>query len=422
VKNFFTMEIISIFALEIKTKQLKSKKMKKIAFLFLIIFFALSCTKPEAPIPDQKAQTPETSATKIPVTFEVTITDCSVYTDPNGKPAILNGKIKMLPTSGVPPLKYKLGVNEYQLSDIFSNLIAGTYTVIAQDSKGTISDPQIIVIAPAVIPLIPLAVTVSFTNVLVYGQKTGTIAVTVTSGMPPYNYYLGTTTTTDGKFLELSAGTYELEVTDSKNLPFSQTITITEPAKPVRIMPVYALDLLSASSDFSSIAPIFNNQNKFTVSFWYNTIDKLNNYVDVFNPGVERTMARMLTVSSTGSEMFINLTKGDIKFYRSFTHSMTGTSETAQIEYKTTTAWTGGPHHLVITYDGAEIKMYLDNSLVGSQTTSMDSFVSTNVSFGGAGKVSGYLDLYKYAGIISKIKIYNEAIDAAEVNMLFNHQ
>ena len=69
----------------------------------------------------------------------------------------------------------------------------------------------------------------STTNLICFGDNTGSIIVTAT-GIPPFQYSLaGGLSQTNGTFTNLSAGTYWVDVTDAAGCMVFQTVVINEP-------------------------------------------------------------------------------------------------------------------------------------------------------------------------------------------------
>ena len=68
------------------------------------------------------------------------------------------------------------------------------------------------------------------THVLCNGESTGVIAATVTAGLAPYTYSWNPGNMSGSIVTDLSAGTYNLTVTDSNLCEVSHTYTITEPS------------------------------------------------------------------------------------------------------------------------------------------------------------------------------------------------
>jgi parallel beta-helix repeat protein len=122
-------------------------------------------------------------------------------------------------SGGTSPYNFNINSAAYQTSNMFSNVLAGTYAVNTKDSKGCIVGKSIIIAAyvpPVVIPLDALA---SAGSINCNGGTT-TVVVSATGGTSPY--------TGTGSF-SVGAGTYKYFVTDSKGLKDSVTIAIVQP-------------------------------------------------------------------------------------------------------------------------------------------------------------------------------------------------
>lgn len=113
-----------------------------------------------------------------------------------------------------------------QTSQIVSNLIAGSYTVVVNDSLGcadttaiTISQPTELV---ASVPVI--------NNVSCGGGANGMAFGTATGGVPVYTYQWNTTPVSNSDIItNLSVGTYILTVTDANFCIDTVSVSITEP-------------------------------------------------------------------------------------------------------------------------------------------------------------------------------------------------
>lgn len=81
-------------------------------------------------------------------------------------------------------------------------------------------------------PIVELSCNVTSTNVTTNGGNDGSITVTIVSGNGEYDYYINDSldVNQDGKFENLTEGTYEIKVTDSKDKIFNKSVTITEPS------------------------------------------------------------------------------------------------------------------------------------------------------------------------------------------------
>ncbi|GEM_PF-1041308 len=99
-------------------------------------------------------------------------------------------------------------------------------------------------------------VIVSTTNVSCNGYNDGSIIVTASGGVPPFQYSLGGgLSQTNGTFTNLAAGTYSVDVTDVNGCMIFQTVVITEP--PALNISVTSTDETSALNDGSATASIF---------------------------------------------------------------------------------------------------------------------------------------------------------------------
>jgi hypothetical protein len=121
-------------------------------------------------------------------------------------------------TGGTPGYTYSYDNGTYQSSNSFSNVIAGTHTIKAKDSRGCITTKTFSVTQPAQIPPVVAAATAGTINC--YGES-ATVTVTATGGQAPYT---GTGTYTK------AAGTYTFTVTDALGNTDDVTITVAQPA------------------------------------------------------------------------------------------------------------------------------------------------------------------------------------------------
>jgi len=174
-------------------------------------------------------------------TFTVTVTDsvsCSVsssyiITQPppvTVVPTIIpvlcygqsNGGVNPAVQGGNPPYQYLWSTGS--LSQNLTGVQAGSYSVTITYNQScqdifTYQVPQ-----PD-----SLQITASITNVACRGASTGSIGITVTGGNPSYSYLWSTGAIT--QFISgLSAGTYTVSVTDSKNCTLIRSFIVTQPA------------------------------------------------------------------------------------------------------------------------------------------------------------------------------------------------
>lgn len=101
---------------------------------------------------------------------------------------------------------------------------AGTYTITVTDAEGCQLTNNYTITQPA-----PLSITFSHTDVSCFGGSDGTATGTVAGGTPAYLYNWSPSGGSGPGASGLAAGTYTLNVTDSKGCVFSSTVVITEP-------------------------------------------------------------------------------------------------------------------------------------------------------------------------------------------------
>ncbi len=107
----------------------------------------------------------------------------------------------------------------------FPILTAGIYITTVIDTNGCVITDTTILTEPD-----SLIISHIDTNILCYGDNTGSINIDVTGGTQPYSYqWTGAITSTDRDLNNLYAGIYYLEITDSNGCTVYDTIELTEP-------------------------------------------------------------------------------------------------------------------------------------------------------------------------------------------------
>src|SRR6185312_916523 len=137
------------------------------------------------------------------------------------------GILDILDAGGVPPYTYSW-TNGATTQNI-TGLTAGGYTVTVTDQNGCVAVANATVTQPA-------AVTGSITasNIPCNGGATGSATVTAAGGTPGYNYAWsngGTTSAING----LTAGTYNVTITDANGCTGTATVTLTQPATAINL-------------------------------------------------------------------------------------------------------------------------------------------------------------------------------------------
>ncbi len=137
-----------------------------------------------------------------------------------------DGGIVSNPSGGTAP--YTFAWSNGATTSSISNLAQGNYTLTLTDNHGCqLTETYSVAQPPA-----PLALNEVSVDVLCFGQSTGNIDISVSGGTPAYTYAWNTGATTQD-LSGLSAGFYDLTVTDSKFCVQTISIEITEPAMPL---------------------------------------------------------------------------------------------------------------------------------------------------------------------------------------------
>ena len=135
------------------------------------------------------------------------------------------GSITVTNANGVAPFQYSINGIDFQNSNVFNGLAAGTYTVTVKDVNGctgfvikTINQPT------------QIAVSQGSVQSTCVGSNTGSITIIVTGGSPSYSYLWtgpNSYTSTQANISGLTTGNYNVLVTDSKGCTASLPITVT---------------------------------------------------------------------------------------------------------------------------------------------------------------------------------------------------
>lgn len=133
-----------------------------------------------------------------------------------------NGSATVTASSGTSPYTY-LWSNGATTSTI-NNLSAGTYTVTVTDASGCSKTASVTITAPPVLTL-----TANSTNVSCSGGNNGVATVSASGGTSPYTYAWSNGATTSA-INNLSAGIYNITVTDGNGCAKTASVTITAPA------------------------------------------------------------------------------------------------------------------------------------------------------------------------------------------------
>jgi large repetitive protein len=139
-----------------------------------------------------------------------------------------NGSVTVSASGGTPNYEYSInGGTTYQLSGTFSGLSAGSHTVIVRDANLCTFNVNVTITQPAILT----GSVTTQTNVLCYGEATGSVSLTSAGGTSPYQYSLdGGPFQSGGTFNSLLAGPHTIIVRDINLCTATVNFTITQPA------------------------------------------------------------------------------------------------------------------------------------------------------------------------------------------------
>jgi gliding motility-associated-like protein len=138
------------------------------------------------------------------------------------------GSVTIEGSGGLTPYEYSLDGGIYQVSGTFGSLAAGIYTVTVRDAVLNTFNVIVTITQPA--SSVGGSVG-SQTDILCFGNNTGSVTVAGSGGVSPYVYKLGSGSyQASGTFNSLTADSYTVTVQDANLCTFDVAVTITQPA------------------------------------------------------------------------------------------------------------------------------------------------------------------------------------------------
>ncbi|MBX2825779.1 MAG: hypothetical protein KTR33_13685, partial [Gammaproteobacteria bacterium] len=157
------------------------------------------------------------------------------------------GSIDLTVNAGLAP--YTFAWADGPSTEDRTDLAAGTYTVTVTDATN-----NTVVLSPVVNEPVALVLSATQVDILCHGASTGSIDLTVSGGTAPYNYaWTGGATSED--ISGLSAGSYEVTVTDANGCTETLSRTLSEPS-----------DLVASATPTASTCGSANGEIDLTVS------------------------------------------------------------------------------------------------------------------------------------------------------------
>ncbi|NOT51064.1 MAG: T9SS type B sorting domain-containing protein [Chitinophagaceae bacterium] len=163
------------------------------------------------------------------VTNSVTVTVANTVPSFSITPAITqtscgnnNGIINVSVTGGVGPYQYSLDGINFQASNIFNGLAAGSYTVTIRDQNNCVPN------VPAVVAAIPPPTISNATTQATCNLNNGTITATPSGGTAPYQYSIdGVNFQPSNIFAGLAPATYTITIRDANSCIATSPAIIT---------------------------------------------------------------------------------------------------------------------------------------------------------------------------------------------------
>jgi gliding motility-associated-like protein len=142
------------------------------------------------------------------------------------------GTVTLSAANGTPNYQYGIMGNTLTNNAIISGLAAGNYTVMVQDNNACTFTLNVLISQP----LVPVSAIVSSTvDVLCNGSNTGSLTVSASNGIAPYNFTVGPNSNSTGVFNNLLAGNYTVNITDNNGCIATVNTTINQPLTAVSV-------------------------------------------------------------------------------------------------------------------------------------------------------------------------------------------
>ncbi|HNX43984.1 MAG TPA: HYR domain-containing protein [Bacteroidales bacterium] len=144
-----------------------------------------------------------------------------------------DGTATVTVTNGAAPYTYSWNTVPPQNTATAINLTAGNYTVTVYDTNGCYAIDSITITQPASALIASIT---DISNVLCYGDETGSVTAVASGGTPPYRFSIDNIIFQAGNtFSGLAAGSYTLYITDNNGCDTALPFLITQPALPLTV-------------------------------------------------------------------------------------------------------------------------------------------------------------------------------------------
>lgn len=139
------------------------------------------------------------------------------------------GVIDITVSGGVPAYSYAWS-NSATTQDIL-NLTVGTYSITITDANNCTTNNSYTITQPSA----ALSTTLTSTNILCFGNSTGSVDLIISGGTNPYSYLWSNGATTED-INNLTSGNYTVIITDSKGCQLNQSLFLSQPAAPLTLI------------------------------------------------------------------------------------------------------------------------------------------------------------------------------------------
>jgi large repetitive protein len=147
----------------------------------------------------------------------------TVTASPQSCAAVVDGRLTVSASGGTGTLQYSINGTTFQTSSTFNGLLAGSYTVTIKDANNcTITRLATITTVAAIAGTITQS---SFINC--FGQSTAALNLSVSGGTGPFTYVWSNSATSQN-IGSLAAGSYSVNITDSKGCRGSASFIVTQ--------------------------------------------------------------------------------------------------------------------------------------------------------------------------------------------------
>ncbi len=136
-----------------------------------------------------------------------------------------NGTVTANATGGSGVYTYSINGVTFQSSNVFTNLVPGTYTVTVKDNQGCEEGTTVVISNPP-----PMSVSIAINPVPCF-NGVGEFSINVTGGTLPYQYAINTGAyNSQWYYAGVVPGTYTLHIKDNSGCQKDTTIIVTNPA------------------------------------------------------------------------------------------------------------------------------------------------------------------------------------------------